>query len=88
MKLKLLIDTSVWLDLTKDARHLPLLDALFAMTEAGEVELILSQIILNEFTRNRDRVMESSRASLSGHFKRVKDAVVQFAPEEGRSENS
>ena len=86
MKLKLLIDTSVWLDLAKDPRHLPLLDALFAMTEAGEVELIVPQVILNEFARNRDRVMASSRASLSSHFKRVKDAIVQFAPEDGYDE--
>lgn len=86
MKLKLLIDTSVWLDLTKDPRHLPLLDALFAMTEAGEVELIMPQLILDEFARNRDRVMASSRASLSTHFKRVKDAIVQFASEDGRHE--
>lgn len=86
MKLKLLIDTSVWLDLTKDPRHLPLLDALFAMTQAGDVELILLQLILDEFNRNRDRVMASSRASLSSHFKRVKDAIVQFAPEEGRTD--
>lgn len=86
MKLRLLIDTSVWLDLTKDPRHLPLLDALFAMIETSEVELILPQIVLDEFARNRDRVMASSRASLSSHFKRVKEAIVQFAPEEGRSE--
>lgn len=86
MKLKLLIDTCVWLDLTKDPRHLPLLDVLFAMIEADEVELILPQIMLDEFARNRDRVMESSRASLSSHFKRVKDAIVQFAAEEGRAE--
>ena len=86
MKLRLLIDTSVWMDLTKDPRHMPLLDALSTMIEAGEVELILPQIIPEEFTRNRDRVMASSRASLSGHFKRVKDAVSLFGPEEGRDE--
>jgi hypothetical protein len=85
-KLKLLIDTSVWLDLTKDPRHLPLLDTLFAMAKAGDVELILPQIILDEFARNRDRVMASSRASLTSHFKRVKDAIVQFAPGEGQAE--
>ena len=84
MPLKILIDTSVWLDLTKDPRHLPLLDALFATTEVDEVELILPQIVLDEFARNRDRVMASSRASLTGHFKRVREAIVQFAPEEGR----
>ena len=65
---------------------MPLLDALSAMIEAGEVELILPQIIPEEFARNRDRVMASSRASLSSHFKRVKDAVSQFGPEEGRDE--
>nr|WP_280173994.1 PIN domain-containing protein [Rhizobium sullae] len=86
IKLKLLIDTSVWLDLTKDPRHLPLLDALFAMTKAGDVELILPQMILDEFARNRERVIASSRASLSSHFKRVKDAIAQFAPEDERNE--
>lgn len=84
--LKLLIDTSVWLDLTKDPRHLPLLDSLFEMTKAGEVELVLPQMVLDEFARNRDRVMATSRASLSSHFKRVKEAIVQFAPEDGRTE--
>ena len=84
MKLRLLIDTSVWLDITKDSRHLPLLDALLTMKEADAVELILPQIILDEFARNRDRVIASTRASLSSHFKRVKDAIVQFGPEEGR----
>ena len=86
MRLKLLIDTSVWLDLTKDPRHLPLLDALFAMTEVGETEIILPQIVLDEFVRNRERVPASSRASLSSHFKRVKDAVVRFAAEDERNE--
>lgn len=86
MKLKLLVDTSVWLDLTKDPRHLPLLDAILAMAQTGEVELILPQIVLDEFARNRERVMASSRASLSSHFKRVKDAIAQFALEDVKSE--
>ncbi|AMS23644.1 hypothetical protein AYK59_27195 [Pseudomonas synxantha] len=83
MRLNLLIDTSVWLDLTKDPRHLPLLDALSAMAEADEVILIMPQIVIEEFARNRDRVMAASRASLSSHFKSVREAIVQFAPEEG-----
>ncbi|MDF1633540.1 PIN domain-containing protein [Mycoplana sp. MJR14] len=84
MTLRLLVDTSVWLDLTKDHRHLPLLDALLAMTKADEVELILPQIVLDEFARNKERVMAASRASLSSHFKRVKEAIIQFAPEDAR----
>lgn len=84
IRLNLLIDTSVWLDLTKDPRHLPLLDVLSSMAESGEVVLIMPQIIVDEFSRNRDRVMAASRASLSSHFKRVREAIMQFAPEEGR----
>ncbi|HCI2922802.1 MULTISPECIES: PIN domain-containing protein [Pseudomonadota] len=84
MALNLLIDTSVWLDLTKDHRQLPLLDALSAMTDGGEVVLIMPQIVIEEFSRNRDRVMAASRASLSSHFKRVREAIIQFAPEDGR----
>ena len=53
MKLSLLVDTCVWLDLAKDPRSLPVLDALFAMTETGEATLILPQIVLDEFARNR-----------------------------------
>lgn len=86
MKLVLLIDTSVWLDLAKDPRHLPLLDALSTMTDAKEVELLLPQIVIEEFARNRDRVMASIRASLSSHFKRVKDAVVQFGSADAQTE--
>lgn len=83
MSLNIVIDTSVWLDLAKDHRQLPLLDALSTMTREGQVVLIVPQIIIDEFERNRDRVMAASRASLSSHFKRVKEAIIQFAPSEG-----
>ena len=86
MTLHLLIDTCVWLGLTKDMRQLPLLDALFAMTEADDVTLILPQVVIDEFERNRTRVMASSRASFASHFKRVREALVQFGPEEGREQ--
>lgn len=84
MSLNLIIDTSVWLDLAKDHRQLPLLDALAAMTREGRAILIVPQIVIDEFERNRDRVMAASRASLSSHFKRVREAIIQFAPPEER----
>lgn len=86
MKLRLLIDTSVWLDLAKDPRHLPLLDALNVLIKNGEADLIVPAVIIEEFNRNKDKVASSSRASLSSHFKRVKDAIVQFGSEEVRDE--
>lgn len=44
----------------------------------------MPQIIIDEFARNRDQVMATSRASLSRHFKRVRKAIMQFSSEEGR----
>lgn len=84
VKLHLLIDTCVWLDLTKDYRQLPVLEAVAALVEAGELHLILPQIIVDEFGRNKERVVAESKRSLSSHFRLVREAVVQFAPEDQR----
>ena len=84
MKLHLLIDTSVWLDLAKDYRQLPILDALSAMIKADELTLILPRIVADELARSKERVIAESKRSLSSHFKLVREAIVQFAPAEGR----
>ena len=84
MKLRLLIDTCVWLDLAKDYRQLPVLEAVTALNEAGDLDLILPRIIVEEFERNKERVVAESKRSLSSHFRLVREAIVQFAPEEGR----
>lgn len=84
MKLNLLIDTSVWLDLAKDYRQLPILVAASAMSEADVLQLILPQTVVDEFERNKERVIADSKRSLSGHFRLVREAIAQFAAEEGR----
>ena len=83
--LHLLIDTSVWLDLAKDYRQLPLLDALTTMVLADDVQLLLPQVVLDEYGRNKDRVLAESARSLSSHFKLVREAIVRLAPEEERA---
>ena len=85
MKLHLLIDTCVWLDLAKDYRQLPILDAVLAMKNSGELEVIVPSIVVDEFNKNKERVVADSKRSLSGHFKLVRDAVLKFAPEQGRA---
>ena len=86
MSIKILIDTNVWLNLAKDYRMSPVLTAIDELINAGTIELIMPQIVLNEFARNRDRVVEDSKRSLASHFKRVREAVIQFGDEERRSE--
>jgi hypothetical protein len=84
MKLHLMIDTCVWLDLAKDYRQLPVLEAVAALNEAGDLDLILPRIVVDEFERNKERVVAESKRSLSSHFRLVREAIVQFAPEDRR----
>jgi hypothetical protein len=70
--------------MAKDYRHQPTLAALEQMVEAKEVSLILPKQSVDEFTRNKDRIIRDSGKSLSSTFKRVKEVVRQFGQAEGR----
>jgi len=72
---KILIDTCVWLDLAKNYQQQPILSALEDLIHQGEIELILPRIIIDEFARNKLRIIEESSRSLSGVLKRVKEVV-------------
>lgn len=74
----MLVDTCVWLDLAKDYQQQATLAALEELIRQGAVELILPRTIVDEFARNRARVIEESSRSLSGTLKRVKEAVDKF----------
>lgn len=75
---KILIDTCVWLDLAKDYQQLVVLAALEELVQQGEIELVLPRIIIDEFARNKDRVIEQSSRSISSTLKRVKEVVEKF----------
>ncbi len=75
---KILIDTCVWLDLAKDYRQQGILAALEELIRHGNVNLILPRTVIDEFGRNRARIIEESSRSLSGTLKRVKEAVEKF----------
>lgn len=80
--LRVLIDTCVWLDLAKDHRQQPVIGALEELVGTGEVALLVPQVVIDEFTRNKDRVIAETQKSLSSHFRIVCDAVEQFAGED------
>ena len=60
----------------------PVLTAIEDLVNTGTVELIMPQIVLDEFARNRDRVVRDSERSFAAHLKRVREAVAQFGDEE------
>jgi hypothetical protein len=64
MALKLLVNTAVWLDLAKDYRQQPVIAALEDLVAAGEIELIVPQVLLDEFARNKERVAIDATWSL------------------------
>ena len=75
------MDTDVWLDLAKDYRKAPVLTALDGLVRAGAIELVMPEIVIDEFERNRDRVVEHGRRSLSSHIRRVREALPEFGDE-------
>jgi len=76
---KILIDTCVWLDLAKDYPQQALLSALEELIRQEDAGLILPRTIVDEFARNKARIIEENNRSLSTTFKRVKEAVEKFA---------
>lgn len=81
--LRLLIDTCVYLDLAKDYRHQPTLRALEQLINVGEISLVLPRQAVDEFARNKERVVKESGKSLSSTFKRVKAVLRQFGRQDG-----
>ena len=68
MTVRILIDTNIWLNLAKDYRMEPVLTAIEDLIKADAIQLIIPQIVLDEFARNKDRVLEDSKRSLSAYF--------------------
>ena len=85
MSSKLLIDTSVWLDLAKDYQLSAALTAIGELIDSRTIELIVPRIVIDEFTRNRDKVVEQSRRSFSAHLRRAREAVAEFGDEDRRA---
>ena len=74
----ILIDTCVWLDVAKDYQQQAIMAALEELVRQGDAALILPRTVVDEFARNKARIIEESSRSLSSTLKRVKDAVEKF----------
>lgn len=76
---KLLIDTCVWLDIAKTDKGEKLLNLIEKFIEEDEISLIVPDIILSEFERNKDRIASGAKKSVSAHFKKVREMVFTHA---------
>jgi hypothetical protein len=75
---KILVDTCVWLDMAKDPEQQALLNVIEELVKRKELTLIVPRIVVQEFGRNKERIIKESSQSLSSVFKRVKNVVDKF----------
>lgn len=80
----LLIDTSVWLEIAKTTKGEKILSLLEEFIEADEVLLIVPEIVIEEFNRNKDRIIVDAGKSLSSHFDKVKEMFVKHGGEKNK----
>jgi len=66
-------------DLAKDYQQQAILSSLEDLIKQNEISLILPHTVVEEFDRNKARLIEEISRSLSSTFKRVKEAVEKFA---------
>ncbi len=69
------LDTCVWLDLVGSEANEPLLGALESLANRDVIDLVVPQIVRDEFDRNKDRIIKESGRSLSSTLRRAKVAV-------------
>lgn len=70
-----LIDTCIWLKLAEDYKHTPLLQAVEVAVNSNKMRLLIPRRVVEEFKRNRARVLKSSQTSYNSHFQEVRKAV-------------
>jgi len=82
--LRLLVDTSVWLDTAKDIHGERLIATVRTLVHERQVELLVPDVVAEEYDRNRGQVVASLSASTRAHLRTVRAALV----EHGRSERN
>ncbi len=80
----MLVDTCVWLDLAKQADGGKVVAILRELCDRGGIELLVPQVVVDEFERNRDRVQEAMTRSVSAKFREVRKAIDEHGRGEGR----
>jgi len=78
---KILIDTCIWFDLAKTSKGERILSLLEEFIKMDEASLVIPEIIITEFDRNKERIIIDAGKSLSSHFDKVKEMIVKHGNE-------
>lgn len=81
-----LIDTCVWLKLAEDHKHTPLLQVVSGAIARKKMRLLVPRQVLDEFKRNRSRVVKASERSFTGHLQEVRRAIAKVGGPKKKTE--
>lgn len=77
-----MIDTSTWLDLAKRRDGQRLIVPLRLLTLDGRLDLLVPQVVIDEFERNRPKVEASMTSDVTQRFRLIRRDLVQYASEQ------
>jgi PIN domain len=80
--LYVLADTDVWLDLAKDLKGQKVIAAIRELHHETRLTLLVSQLLLDEFKRNRSRVEADLTRSMSETVRLVRKEIVQHGQDD------
>lgn len=82
----LMIDTCVWLDLAKDYSQRSLLSALEELVRMGQVSLLTPMLVIAEFNKNKERIIEESGRSIGSTLRRAKEVLSKLGDNKQKAE--
>lgn len=77
--LRLLVDTSTWLDLARLRDGQRWIVAIRYLVGRGDLELLVPNVVVEEFDRNRDRVAATMTTSVASRFNALRQDLVFYA---------
>lgn len=80
--LRLLVDTSTWLDLAKRRDGRRWIVALRVLIHQGAVELLVPTVVIEEYARNRERVEATMTTNIAQRFKQIKQDLCEYGNDE------
>jgi hypothetical protein len=80
--LHLLVDTSTWLDLAKRRDGQRLIVPIRVLMHQERLDILVPQVVIDEFERNQPRVEASMTSEVAQRFKLIRRDLVQYGSEQ------
>jgi hypothetical protein len=80
--LRLLVDTSVWLDLAKRRDGQRWIVSIRVLQSQGKVELLVPSLVIDEFERNRPRAEAAVTSSVLDRFRQLRQDLHEYGGDE------